>query len=61
MEGDELVPAIVEQVIYIPRAPDLLLPILEIVPLQLLAYHIAVLRGLDVDRPRSLAKAVVRE
>jgi glucosamine--fructose-6-phosphate aminotransferase (isomerizing) len=61
VEGDELVPAIVEQVIYIPRAPDLLLPILEIVPLQLFAYHMAVLLGRNVDNPRSLAKAVVTD
>ena len=60
-QGDRNVEALVDDVLYIPAAPDMLSPILEIVPLQLLAYHIAVLRGLDVDRPRSLAKAVVRE
>jgi glutamine---fructose-6-phosphate transaminase (isomerizing) len=48
-------------VLPIPSAPELLLPILEIVPLQLLAYHIAVRRGLDVDKPRNLAKAVLVE
>ncbi len=42
-------------------APKLLLPILEIVPLQLLAYHIAVRRGCDVDQPRNLAKSVTVE
>ena len=60
-QGDRSVEGLVDDVIYIPAAPDMLSSILEIVPLQLLAYHIAVLRGLDVDRPRSLAKAVVRE
>jgi len=48
-------------VIEIPAAPDLLTPILEIVPLQLLAYHIAVRRGCDVDQPRNLAKSVTVE
>jgi glutamine---fructose-6-phosphate transaminase (isomerizing) len=48
-------------VIYVPAAPEELLPILEIVPLQLLAYHIAVRRGCDVDQPRNLAKSVTVE
>jgi glucosamine--fructose-6-phosphate aminotransferase (isomerizing) len=61
IEGDERVPGIVDEVISIPRAPDLLLPILEIVPLQLFAYHMAVLLGRNVDNPRSLAKAVVTD
>ena len=59
--GDDRVSKIVEEVIYIPQAPDLLLPILEIVPLQLFAYHMAVLLGRNVDNPRSLAKAVVND
>jgi glucosamine--fructose-6-phosphate aminotransferase (isomerizing) len=42
-------------------APDLLAPIITVIPLQLLAYHIAVLRGLDVDQPRNLAKSVTVE
>ena len=50
-----------DHVIYIPPAPELLLPILEIVPLQLLAYHIGVRRGCDVDQPRNLAKSVTVE
>lgn len=45
----------------VPRAPALLSPILTVIPLQLLAYHIAVLRGCDVDRPRNLAKSVTVE
>jgi glucosamine--fructose-6-phosphate aminotransferase (isomerizing) len=61
IEGDDRVAKIVDEVIYVPKAPDLLLPILEIVPLQLFAYHIAVLLGRNVDNPRSLAKAVVTD
>jgi glutamine---fructose-6-phosphate transaminase (isomerizing) len=48
-------------VIEIPATPDILAPVLEIVPLQLLAYHIAVRRGCDVDQPRNLAKSVTVE
>jgi len=50
-----------DHVIEIPTAPELLLPILEVVPLQLLAYYIAVRRGCDVDQPRNLAKSVTVE
>ena len=50
-----------EHVIPIPPAPELLLGILEIVPLQLRAYHIAVHRGLDVDQPRNLVKSGTTE
>ena len=60
-QGDRTLPALVDDVIEIPAAPELLLPILEIVPLQLLAYHIGVLRGCDVDQPRNLAKCVTVE
>jgi len=60
-EGDEEIADAADQVLYIPPAPELLLPILEIVPLQLLAYHIAVRRGCDVDQPRNLAKSVTVE
>ncbi len=52
---------LVDHVIAIPPAPELLLPVLEVVPLQLLAYHIAVRRGCDVDQPRNLAKSVTVE
>jgi glucosamine--fructose-6-phosphate aminotransferase (isomerizing) len=52
---------LVDHVLTIPPAPELLLPILEVVPLQLLAYHIAVRRGCDVDQPRNLAKSVTVE
>ena len=60
-EGDEEVPKIADHVIRIGTTQDLLLPILEVVPLQLLAYHIAVRRGCDVDQPRNLAKSVTVE
>ena len=60
-QDDRLLPTLVEDVLEIPAAPELLLPIIEIVPLQLLAYHIAVLRGCDVDQPRNLAKSVTVE
>jgi glucosamine--fructose-6-phosphate aminotransferase (isomerizing) len=51
----------VNHVIYVPAANELLLPILEAVPLQLLAYHTALRRGCDVDQPRNLAKSVTVE
>jgi glucosamine--fructose-6-phosphate aminotransferase (isomerizing) len=60
-EGDEEIRESVDHVIHVPAAPDLLSPILEVVPLQLLAYHIAVRRGCDVDQPRNLAKSVTVE
>ncbi len=61
IEGDEEIKHLVEHTIQIPQAPELLLPLLEVVPLQLLAYHIAVRRGCDVDQPRNLAKSVTVE
>ena len=60
-QGDREIEEAADHVIYIPDAPEELLPILEIVPLQLLAYHIAVRRGCDVDQPRNLAKSVTVE
>jgi len=60
-EGDEEIKESADHVIYVPAAPELLAPILEVVPLQLLAYHIAVRRGCDVDQPRNLAKSVTVE
>jgi glucosamine--fructose-6-phosphate aminotransferase (isomerizing) len=60
-EGNQELSELVEHVIYVPRAPELLAPLLEVVPLQLLAYHIAVRRGCDVDQPRNLAKSVTVE
>jgi glutamine---fructose-6-phosphate transaminase (isomerizing) len=60
-EGDEEIHEAADHVLYIPEAPELLAPILEVVPCQLLAYHIAVRRGCDVDQPRNLAKSVTVE
>ena len=60
-EGNHQIHELVEHVIYVPHAPELLLPLIEVVPLQLLAYHIAVRRGCDVDQPRNLAKSVTVE
>jgi glucosamine--fructose-6-phosphate aminotransferase (isomerizing) len=60
-EGDEQVREIANQVFFVPAAPELLLPIIEVIPLQLFAYHVAVLKGYDVDHPRNLVKAVVVE
>jgi glucosamine--fructose-6-phosphate aminotransferase (isomerizing) len=55
-EGDREVSAIADDVFFVPRTSELLLSILEVVPLQLFAYHVAVLNGCDVDYPRNLAK-----
>ena len=60
-EGDEEVEARADDVIYVPRVNECLQPIVTAVPLQLLAYHIALLRGCDVDKPRNLAKSVTVE
>jgi glucosamine--fructose-6-phosphate aminotransferase (isomerizing) len=60
-EGDTQISHLSENIIRVPEITDCLLPILSIVPLQLLAYHIAVLRGCDVDQPRNLAKSVTVE
>ena len=60
-EGDPHIAQHADHVIFLPEVPELLSPILEIVPLQLLAYHIAVRRGCDVDQPRNLAKSVTVE
>ena len=60
-EGDRDAASVADHIIFVPPAPELLLSLLEVVPLQLFAYHIAVLNGCDVDHPRNLVKAVVRE
>ncbi|HXF39744.1 MAG TPA: SIS domain-containing protein, partial [Blastocatellia bacterium] len=60
-EGDNEAREIADHVIEIPHASDLTSPILSIIPLQLLAYHIGVRRGCDVDQPRNLAKSVTVE
>jgi glucosamine--fructose-6-phosphate aminotransferase (isomerizing) len=60
-EGDEHIRDLAEHVLYVPDVPELLAPLVTVVPLQLLAYHAAVLRGCDVDKPRNLAKSVTVE
>ena len=60
-EGDEELRALADYTIFVPHAPELLLPVLEIVPLQLFAYYMTVKKGLDVDRPRNLVKSVTLE
>lgn len=60
-DGDERLPEIADHVIWLPYTPWLLSPVTAVIPLQLLAYHIAARRGLDVDQPRNLAKSVTVE
>jgi glucosamine--fructose-6-phosphate aminotransferase (isomerizing) len=60
-EGDEAIKQKADYVLYIPRASALLTPVLAVLPLQMLAYHLAVRRGADVDQPRNLAKSVTVE
>jgi glucosamine--fructose-6-phosphate aminotransferase (isomerizing) len=60
-EGDELIPPMCDHVLWVPEIPWMLSPVATVIPLQLLAYHIAALRGLDVDQPRNLAKSVTVE
>jgi glucosamine--fructose-6-phosphate aminotransferase (isomerizing) len=60
-EGDEEISAISDHVLWVPATVDPLMPLLTVIPLQLLAYHIATARGCDVDKPRNLAKSVTVE
>jgi len=60
-DGDELVQGMADHILWVPETPWMLSPIITVLPLQLLAYHIAALRGLDVDQPRNLAKSVTVE
>ncbi|HSV95536.1 MAG TPA: glutamine--fructose-6-phosphate transaminase (isomerizing) [Spirochaetota bacterium] len=60
-EGDEEIRSLAQHVIYVPATKKIVSPLLTVVPLQLLAYHIAVMRGCDVDQPRNLAKSVTVE
>ncbi len=60
-EGDERIKEIADHIFWIPKTPWLLSPVITVIPLQLFAYHIASLRGLDVDQPRNLAKSVTVE
>ncbi|MFQ5616356.1 MAG: glutamine--fructose-6-phosphate transaminase (isomerizing) [Anaerolineales bacterium] len=60
-DGDELAALLADHVLWVPETPWLLSPVTNVIPLQILAYHIAALRGLDVDQPRNLAKSVTVE
>ncbi len=60
-EGDDRLPELADAIFWVPDAPWLLSPVATVIPLQLLSYHIARLRGLDVDQPRNLAKSVTVE
>jgi len=60
-EGDERIAQVADDVMYVPRVEEFLQPLVTIIPLQLLAYHTALLRGCDVDKPRNLAKSVTVE
>ncbi|SFW50561.1 glutamine--fructose-6-phosphate transaminase (isomerizing) [Chitinophaga sancti] len=60
-EGDLTIPAMADDVITVPEADELVAPIVSVIPLQLLAYHVGVLKGYDVDKPRNLAKSVTVE
>ena len=60
-DGDCSIAEIADYVLWVPKTPWLLSPVTTVIPLQLLAYHIAALRGLDVDQPRNLAKSVTVE
>jgi len=61
VEGDKDVARLADDVIYVPAVEDFLSPLVTIIPLQLLAYHIAIMRSCDVDKPRNLAKSVTVE
>jgi glucosamine--fructose-6-phosphate aminotransferase (isomerizing) len=60
-QGDETIAGLADHVLWVPETPWMLSPAVTVIPLQLLAYHIAALRGLDVDQPRNLAKSVTVE
>ena len=60
-EGDREAAGLADRVLEVPETSELVSPVVVTVPLQLLAYHVAVLRGHDVDRPRNLAKSVTVE
>lgn len=60
-EGDEVISTLVDDVIPVPAADEIVAPMLSVIPLQLLSYYIGVAKGLDVDKPRNLAKSVTVE
>ena len=60
-EGDDELSKLVDDVMYVPKTLEMLSPILSVIPLQFFAYYFAILRGIDVDKPRNLAKSVTVE
>jgi glucosamine--fructose-6-phosphate aminotransferase (isomerizing) len=60
-EGDTTIPPLADDVFYVPPADERIAPILSCIPLQLLSYYVGVLKNLDVDKPRNLAKSVTVE
>ncbi len=60
-EGDETVKALADHIIEVPETEEMLVPLIATIPLQLLSYHIALMRGCNVDQPRNLAKSVTVE
>jgi glucosamine--fructose-6-phosphate aminotransferase (isomerizing) len=60
-DGDEETAAEADEVLWVPRTDPLFAPVVDVIPLQFFAYHLAQLHGLDVDRPRNLAKTVTVE
>ena len=60
-EGDQVIKDMADHVLEVPKSHEAIAPLLTVVPLQLLSYHIAVMRGCDVDQPRNLAKSVTVE
>jgi glucosamine--fructose-6-phosphate aminotransferase (isomerizing) len=60
-EGDTTIPAMADDVIFVPDTPEALGPMLSVVPLQLLSYYTGLAKGIDVDKPRNLAKSVTVE
>jgi glucosamine--fructose-6-phosphate aminotransferase (isomerizing) len=60
-DGDERIAELADEILWVPKTPWMLSPVVTVIPLQLLAYHIAAKRGLDVDQPRNLAKSVTVE
>lgn len=60
-DGDSIIPGMADDVMYVPDADETLAPLLSVIPLQLLSYYIGIAKGLDVDKPRNLAKSVTVE
>lgn len=60
-EGDEVIPTLADEVYYVPHADEIIAPLLNVIPLQLLSYYVGIAKGVDVDKPRNLAKSVTVE